>query len=160
LETRIKLHLGSGDKHWPGWINVDAHGDQDIVCNVAEISSFVDNVDEIYAIHVFEHLPRLSIHPTLQDWYRVFKPGGKLVMEMPCMDKIARNIVAGEKNLRLTLLGIFGDPRDEKPDMMHQWCWTAFELHEELQDAGFTNIKFSEPRFHIPARDMRVTAYK
>jgi|TARA_R100001530_G_scaffold3596_5_gene5290 hypothetical protein len=159
MEKRIRIHLGAGDKYWPGWINVDRHGDQDINADVCGLGK-VDFADEIQAIHLFEHLPRLEIHKILEIWFDTLKEGGKLVLEMPCMNKIAKSIVDGEKNLKLTLLGIFGDPRDTKPDMMHQWCWTVDELQQELQNAGFRDIKFSDPRFHMVARDMRVTAFK
>lgn len=90
----------------------------------------------------------------------MLKAGGKLVLEMPCLDKIVDLLKAGEKNMRLTMFGLFGDPRDPKPDMLHKWCYSKTELTELLSGIGFRDIKIMEPVFHIPARDFRVEAVK
>lgn len=157
----LRLHLGAGDKYWPGYVNVDAHGDQDVTYDCRRLFAFEsDSVDEIHAIHFVEHVPRLQLEKMLADWHRVLKRGGKVCVEVPSLDKIAQHIVNGEKNMRLTVLGIFGDPRDMRPDMMHQWSYTAGELIEALQGCGFDDAREVEPHYHIPIRDMRIEATK
>lgn len=156
----IKLHVGAGDKYFPGFINCDLHGEQDINCDVAKIPLDTDYADELHAYHVLEHISRRTSCEVLQEWFRVLKRGGKVVIEVPCLDKIAQNIVDGEKNQRLTLLGLFGDPRDPRPDMMHQWCYSKAELVEIMTGIGFKDVEVAEPVFHMPARDMRVTGVK
>src|SRR3990167_5418397 len=148
----IRLNVGAGDKFIPGFVNIDRHGNQDINSDAFPLPFPTDHADELWAIHLLEHLPRRDASPVLTEWFRVLKPGGKLVLELPCLDKIARLIVAGEKNMRLTVMGIFGDPRDPKPDMMHQWCWTEAELTEALCSVGFQRVTVCEPIFHIAAR--------
>lgn len=156
----MRMHLFSGDKYWPGWQNIDAHADTDLQADCRRLPFEHDYADEIQCIHGVEHVPRLEVENMLVDWLRTMKPGAKLVIEVPCLDKIAAHIVAGEKNLRLTLLGIFGDPRDPKPGMMHAWAYTKAELSAVLEQCGFTDIKVMEPAFHVPARDMRIEARK
>ena len=156
----MKLHLGCGEKHWPGWINCDAYGDPDIQTDCKKLPFEYSYADEIQAIHFVEHVPRLEVENMLMDWHRVLKPGGKLVLEVPSLDKIAKNIVDGSKNIRVTVLGIFGDPRDKKQGMMHQWCYTQAELSEILNQCGFVGIEVKEPVFHIAERDMRIEAVK
>ncbi len=156
----MRLNVGSGDKYFPGWCNVDRNGDPDVYSNAFPLPFETDAADELWAIHLLEHLHRRDASQALHEWYRVLKPGGKLALELPSLDKIAQLIVKGEKNMRLTVMGLFGDPRDEKPDMMHQWCWSQAELTEALSGVGFQQITFSEPIFHFPARDMRVEAVK
>jgi SAM-dependent methyltransferase len=159
----IRINVGCGNKYFPGFINVDRHGsddDVDVHSDTHPLPFTTDFADEIWAIHVFEHLHRSEAGKALYEWFRVLKPGGKLILELPCLDKIAKLIVDGEENIRLTLLGLYGDPRDPKPDMMHQWCWSKKELTETLGNVAFTNINVMEPVFHIPARDMRVEALK
>lgn len=154
----VRLHLGSGYKYWPGWINIDMM-DADIIHDVKTLPMFEnESVDEIQAIHVFEHFSRMDIDVILKEWRRVLKNGGKLVMEMPSMDKIAGLIKEGETNIRYTLAGIFGDPR-EGPLMQHHYCWQDEELKVTLKKAGF-NVKLMEPVFHVPKRDLRVEAIK
>lgn len=156
----MRLHLGCGEKHWPGFVNVDAHGDPDVLSDCRKLPFEADYADEIHSIHFVEHVPRLDLENMLVDWHRVMKPGAKLVIEVPCLDKMARHIVNGEKNLRLTLLGIFGDPRDPKPGMMHGWAYTKAELSEALLQTGFNKVEVMDPKFHLVERDMRLEAYK
>jgi ubiquinone/menaquinone biosynthesis C-methylase UbiE len=153
----MRLHLGAGVYYWPGFVNVDLVGDQDIVSDVKKLDLEDDSADEIHAIHILEHIHRMEADDVLKEWRRVLKKGGKLVLELPCLTKIAKLIVNGEKNMRLTLLGLYGDPREKKPYMEHKWGWSEEELGASLIEAGFRDIEFLSPVFHLEARDMRVT---
>lgn len=156
----IRLNLGSGRHPWPNAINIDYDERADIVGPIDKLESFADGVvDEIYAIHVFEHLPRLEIGPALKEWHRVLKAGGKLIIEVPCLDKIAQMIVDGVDDVKLTLFGIFGDIREPSPYMRHQWCYSARELSQILMEVGF-KVDVSEPVYHVKRRDMRITGEK
>lgn len=156
----LKLHIGCGDKHWPGFQNCDMNSDADIMTDCRKLPFDADYAEELHSIHFVEHVHRLEVDNMLADWHRVLKRGGKLVIEVPCMNKIAQNIVNGEKNLRMTLLGIFGDPRDDRPGMMHGWCYTSQELTEIVRQAGFDKVEVMEPKFHHAQRDMRLEAVK
>lgn len=150
----------AGDKYFPGWINVDRHGEQDVNADAFPLPFDADVADELHCYHGLEHLHRQEAGHALQEWFRVIKPGGTIVLELPCLDKIAQLIVDGEPNMRLTVFGLFGDPRDLKPDMLHKWCWSKAELTEALSNVGFLTIAIEEPIFHLARRDMRVTARK
>jgi len=152
----MKLHLGCGDKYWPGWVNVDIDGG-DIQSDITDLPFDDESVDEIQGIHIFEHLHRLDAPKALQEWHRVLKKDGKLVLELPCLDKVTKMIIEGEKNLRLTLMALYGDPRYGNEYMLHRWGWSKEEITKELQDNQFSP-KVKEPFFHIKKRDMRVEA--
>lgn len=156
----IRLHVGSGDKYWPGWTNCDLHGTQDVNCDIAKLPFESNYADELQAHHVLEHIHRSEALNVVSEWYRVLKSGAKLVLELPCLDKMAELIVKGEKNIRLTLLGLYGDPRDKRPNMDHKWGYSKAELTELLSGVGFKDIRIMEPVFHLPPRDMRVEAVK
>lgn len=158
----MRLQLGSGDRYWPGFVNCDKFNtNADVICDVVKLDAFRDGeASEIHAIHIFEHIHRMQSEKALMEWFRVLKPGGKLVLELPCLDKIVEMIQAKEKNIRLTLLGLYGDPREEREGMEHKWGWSMDELTWQLRAVGFENIEFPEPCFHIPARDMRCVSYK
>jgi len=150
-----RLHLGAGSYFWPTFDNLDEESD------LKDLDYENESVDSIYAIHLFEHLPRPEINSFLQEWKRVLVSRGTLVMEMPSLDKIAQLIVAGETNERLTVLGLLGDPRDwdNYPLMRHNWAWTNRELKEVLTENGF-EVEFANPVYHIQQRDLRVIARK
>jgi predicted SAM-dependent methyltransferase len=156
----IRLNLGSGKHPWPNATNCDVDPRANIQTTVDRLDAFNDNeVDEIYAIHLFEHLPRLELARFITEWKRVLKVGGRLIIEVPCLDKIAQMIVSGEDRVGLTLFGIFGDIREPSPYMRHQWCYTAKELSEILTGGGF-DVQVTDPVYHVRARDMRVIAIK
>ena len=158
----LRINLGSGLTHFPGrsWVNCDRHGDPDVRCDAYPLPFDTDSADELWAIHLLEHLHCADAGQALYEWFRVLKPGGLLVIEVPCLDKIAQLIVNGEKNIRLTTMGLFGDPRDPKPDMLHKWCWSKAELTDSLMGVNFQDIQVKEPIFHLAVRDMRVEARK
>lgn len=160
MEGLVRLNLGSGRHYFPNAVNVDFDERADIVGPVDSLPAFQDeSVNEIYAIHLFEHLNRAELNKPLSEWKRVLKKGGKLVLEMPCMDKIAQMIVNGEDDARKTLFGIFGDIREPSPYMRHQWCYTVKEIKLILEECGFA-VEVTEPVFHYKPRDMRITAIK
>jgi len=82
-----KLHLGSGDRIIPGFVNVDMRDMPGVDISgfdVADLSRFEANSFElIYACHVLEHLPRPKTFPTLLEWNRVLKKGGVLRVAVP-----------------------------------------------------------------------------
>lgn len=156
----MKVHLGCGDKYWPGFVNVDGFTDCDIQSDIKKLPFKDGEVSEIHLIHAFEHIHRMECDEALSEWKRVLKSGGKLVIEVPCMDKIAQLIVNGEENQVYTLFGIFGDVRLNRPEMLHQWCWSKKEIWSVLEAHNFMNIEVMEPFFHFPRRDMRVVCFK
>ena len=156
----MRVHLGCGDKYWPGFVNVDGYTKCDVQSDIKELPFTDGEVSEIHLIHVFEHLPRMECDKALKEWRRVLKSGGKLVIEVPCMDKIAKMIVDGEENIVFTLFGIFGDVRLNRPEMLHQWCWSKKEIKSVLEAHNFVNIEVTEPFFHFEKRDMRVVCFK
>lgn len=156
----IRLNLGSGRHNWPNAINVDLDPRADVVTAVGKLGAFKDGeVDEIYAIHLFEHLNRMELAPVLTEWRRVLRVGGKLILELPCLEKIAQMVVDGVEDVRLTMFGIFGDVREPSPYMRHQWCYTTKELSQILSQAGF-KVEVSDPVYHVKRRDMRLTGEK
>lgn len=157
----MRLNLGGGDKYYPGWINCDLHGEVDLQIDCTKKLPFESSsVDHIESIHFVEHVNRMTVDNMILEWHRVLKPGGTLTIEVPCLDKIVQMIIDGEKNLRMTMFGIFGDPRDPRPGMMHAWSYTKEELSEILRQCGFYKVEVKDPKFHHVKRDMRVEAVK
>jgi predicted SAM-dependent methyltransferase len=170
-EGLIRLNLGCGDKKWEDYINVDICPETrgvkpDVVSDLRKLPFPDEYADEIHAIHVIEHFYVWEVESVLSEWRRVLKTGGKLILELPSMEKIIGNFIDGVNapggvvNMRITWWGLFGDPSYKDPYMMHQWCYTKGMIQEAIKSAGFKDVEFFEPRYHKTCRDMRVTAYK
>jgi predicted SAM-dependent methyltransferase len=156
---RMRLHLGAGDKHWPGFWNGDlvqaAHH-----CDLRSLPFDDETVDEIHAIHAIEHVYPWQVVDILLEWKRALKPGGTVAIELPDRDKVFAIIAKGGVDQSNTLGALWGDPKHKSPDMMHKWCWNKTELFELFLACGFDNVSANLPYFHRPARDMRITAQK
>lgn len=101
----------------------------------------------------------------LAEWLRVLKPGGKLILELPCMDKVFSHISVrlrkGESpSPAFSWLAIWGDPQHKDAAMCHRWGYFKSDMVKVLTDAGFVNVCDEQPRYHFEVRDMRVTATK
>ena len=166
-----RIHLGCGGKLLPGFVNCDLANNwsgvlPDVACDVTGPLPFpTDHADEVHAYHLLEHIQRYEANDVLREWMRILKPGGLLVLELPCLDKIVRTyahhlIDGSEPDLRMTLWGLFGDPKYKNAEMMHKWCWSVQELGDTLYMIGLENVTVEKPQTHQPGRDMRMTARK
>lgn len=168
----VLLNVGSGDIKWPGWVSVDSHvggwlkdTKPEVVCDIRKLPYANDYADAIAAIHVLEHFYYWDVPGVLEEWKRVLKPGARLILELPCMDKVFRLIsLAIERQEPLSpvfsMLPIWGDPKYKDPAMLHKWGYFYSSLKVDLVKAGFTGVTLEKPRYHFPNRDMRVTSIK
>ncbi len=124
-----------------------------------------DSADAVAAIHVLEHFYHWEVPAILKEWKRILKPGGKLILELPSMDKVMGYIaqcIAKKEDMEMfmTLHAMYGDPRHEDPAMCHKWGWFMRELYAVLDEAGFRDIRYVTPRYHFAFRDQRFEAVK
>ena len=159
-------NLGCGSKKWDGWINVDLHSDiADIQCDLRKLELASNSADAVAAIHVLEHFYEWEVYDLLTEWKRVLKPSGKMILELPCMDKVfayVHNCVVKKEPLQpfMTLNALYGDPKYKSEAMCHHWGWFQRPLQDMLETVGMQEITFCEPRYHFPFRDMRVECLK
>ena len=88
-----------------------------------------------------------------------------MILELPCMDKVfsyAAQCLETRTPLQpfMTMLALWGDPKDKSVPMCHKWGYFKTPLQELLQSAGMKRISFEKPRYHFPFRDMRVECYR
>lgn len=169
----MKLNLGCGRKILPGYTNVDVNPDilqelepeqvaKVVISDILKLPFDDDSVDEILAVHVFEHLWLVDVPVALKEWRRVLRVGALLVLEMPCLDKIVRNLMIVDST-QMTLWGLYGDPSrsmDRNVYELHKWCWNEAMLRPLLDKLGFFSIKFCEPQYHMAQRDFRAECVK
>lgn len=122
--------------------------------------------DEVMAIHLVEHAHRWELPAILQEWARLLRSGGLLVIECPDLKKCCENVLSdlqkpGKHPDQMGLFGLFGDHRLEDPYMIHKTAYTFEALQEMVLAAGFEKAERTTPKFHGTGkyqRDMRLEA--
>lgn len=176
-EHTVKLNLGCGDDIREGYVNVDFRATGAAV-QIEDLSrfpwTFVDNsAAEILMLDFLEHFPyRMTTH-ILLECYRVLRPGGELVIQVPDTMHIARALCR-EGTYLCNRCGqrMYGQDTGEYLDrcpgcgqhvqeiseaaMMrlfggqdyvgndHRTCFTQQTLYEKAFACGFTSAKMEE----------------
>ena len=166
----MKLSIGCGDRRLPGYTGVDViqRAAVDIIAPADKIPLADGVADEVLAIHLVEHLLPWTVPDALGEWFRLLKPGGLLVLEMPDFLKSCRNIAEGLKGKKhpdqMGMWGCFGDPRAKDPWMLHRWGYWFDSLKPLVEAAGFIGVVERDTRFHAAGgngkRDFRLEACK
>ena len=124
----VKLNIGAGDTQIPGFTSIDRKfGDEAYPLKYA-----TNSVDEIRASHVLEHFSFGEAVTALEDWVRVLKPGGRLRVAVPDIDKCLNS---GDKNRVFYLMGGQTDEND-----FHKSAYDKNRLRETLQQVGLTDV--------------------
>lgn len=89
------------------------------------------------------------------------KPGGVLILELPCMNKIIQYLRSYEGNLSGVFWNaLWGEQHEYRVEMCHKYGYTYEMMTELLQKAGFSQVLHKHPRYHFKERDMRFEAVK
>lgn len=170
----LRLNVGCGSRIIDGYFNCDIEHNPaaprapDLLCDFKSIPLPDGCASEVMAIHVAEHAYRWEIEAVLAEWYRLLRPGGKLVMELPNLVKCCQNYLSGRMKGgkhpdQLARFGIYGDPRLENKWMTHPWGYSPEEMIGLVEAAGFKKAKEHVTQHHPCGRDhrdMRIEAIK
>lgn len=139
----LNLHLGCGNNHKDGFINIDWRKTvaTDIVCDIRKLPYPENSFILIETYHAVEHLPRHDLDKALKEWYRILKTGGKLVIECPDFDEIVKNYIKGDEK---QLDGIFGLQRFDGD--YHFFGYNMKRLSNTLARCGFAEIQERPPQ--------------
>lgn len=169
-EKGFRLNCGCGRHVLDGWVNCDlaisphAGRPPELLCDISSIPLPDASVSELMGIHIWEHIYYWDCESVLAEWRRLMRPNALLVLEMPDLFKYCANILegrAGKHPDQLGMWGLFGDPRDRNPLMLHRWGWTFSTLAPFLSARGFTDCIEAETEWHSVGkgvRDFRITA--
>ena len=171
----MKINIGCGKQTWDGFYCVDAVNHPKATRPLDLAHAFVfkgeqltnplplsDGVaSEVHNYHFIEHFYRWESPAVLREFHRLLQPGGKLIMELPDIEKCARNLLKQAKD-QLCMWGFYGDPGWQDHYMCHRWGYTAVSISALLIDSGFTRISVLPPETHGARvdRDMRIEAIK
>jgi FkbM family methyltransferase len=164
----IKLNLGAGGIEVPGYLSVDLNDVRaNIHMDITQLDFETNSITEILASHVFEHLNPYKSIDILANWLRVLKPGGKLIMEMPDIEKLCKAFTEADTALRYGLLNAIygsvnttniGDPSDITSP--HLFGWWPQSIYDHLNNAGYVDIKIMDEQIPHPGYNFRVEAIK
>ena len=143
----LRLNLGCGPIHIPGFVNVDNDPDEkpDLVADIRHLP-YEDGVAEVvYTSHVLEHFE--FDDPVLEEWHRVLCPGGAIVVIVP--DLIATVLMrkrgdsgwgpnhANPVDLRYVNAVVYGGyllgPPYDRPGQVHKQVFIFDMLVERLR---------------------------
>jgi predicted SAM-dependent methyltransferase len=136
----MKLHLGCGEKHIEGYVNIDIRpmDSVDKVDNIKYLRSFKENsIDVIYSSSVLEHFIRWEYKNVLRRWYEILKPEGVLRLGVPDFEAIVSYYM--ENRDLDAVMGLLYGGQDYEQNF-HYVCWDFRRLKKDLEEIGFKNI--------------------
>jgi predicted SAM-dependent methyltransferase len=150
----VRLHLGCGLIHRPGWINLDRYAAEaaDLLTD-AVLLPFADGCAEaVEASQLVEHLGYVGALYALHEWARVLSPGGALLVETPDRPATLHAALDGGAEAQPWLFGT------EQQGQSHRYLFAADELARMAARAGFEQVTV-ESISRSPARPvLRLTA--
>lgn len=138
----MKLHLGCGKRHIPGFIHIDAidYPHIDHVATIDNLSFIADGtVDLIYNCHVLEHFKRREVAKVLTEWKRVLKPGGTLRISVPDFASLCEVYQRHGSRLELVIGALFG--RQDYLYNIHYNVFDYLSLSRTLEETGFAQVR-------------------
>lgn len=126
----IKLNIGAGATVIEGYTAIDRK-----LGTEAFPLAYPDNsVGDIRASHILEHLSWRDVPAALEEWKRVLKPGGRLRVAVPDVEKL----LAARTTDKLWAYKLMGGQIDEND--FHKSAFDEPRLIAYLRQAGLTNI--------------------
>lgn len=125
----LKLNIGAGDTVIDGFTPIDRKfGTEAYPLNYPD-----NSVDEIRASHILEHFTFADAQEAMAEWVRVLKPGGKIRVAVPDVDKV----LADKSEHRLFFL--MGGQTDEND--VHKSAYDRDRLTRLMHQNGLRGIK-------------------
>jgi predicted SAM-dependent methyltransferase len=160
-EKPIRLHLGCGSVHLEGYVNIDKYSPVADRKMDAKKLDYPDNsVDEIFTSHMVEHLTYSEFMNALEEWRRVLKENGNLIIRCPNFERHLRDWLNadyekrwGENNYGInSILGF----QDRGPGYINRNLFTVERLKRLVEQAGFTILEAHT----YPTRDLTMSHEK
>ncbi len=166
----LRLHLGCGENHFNGYVNIDfpisdhtvqTYSGADINGNIAQLRIPYGTVDEIRNHHVFEHFDRQEALALLCNWHLALKVGGTLIIETPDFEESIKLFLFDQSQSyaqkQAIMRHIFGSHEAEWAIHCDGWYKEKFLHVLNLLDFEITNI---EQHGWLNIRNITITARK
>lgn len=144
----MKLHLGCGKVNIPGFVNVDLSDfpHVDYVSDIRTLPMFEDEtVDLIYVSATFQYFDREEGRQCLEEWYRVLKKGGCIMISTVDFDKLLEvykktndmSKIIGPLYGKMPVYDNFGNPSE---NIYHKTVYNYDDFRNLLEDVGYIDI--------------------
>jgi hypothetical protein len=130
----VKLNLGCGLDKRSGYVNIDVREDvkPDLVVNLERelLKRFDDeSVEEIIAKDFVEHLSWRVVRDFFKDCFRVLKKGGRMYVQTPDLEVLARKVILNPEFRFGSLEGF---------EAISYWVYGGQDYGENTHKSGFT----------------------
>jgi SAM-dependent methyltransferase len=165
--VKLVLHVGCGRRDeqalherfsGPAWtelrLDVDPGVEPDILASITDMSPVPDaSVDAVYSHHNIEHVYSHEVALVMQEFFRVLRPGGEVLIGTPDLQNVARTIASGRLEDTLYRSGagpisaldvVYGlriDLAGGRDFMAHRTGFTRGTLARKLGAAGFVDVE-------------------
>jgi predicted SAM-dependent methyltransferase len=155
-----KLQLGTGRNLRDGWLNTDIHDfrrtGEVIYMDAREPFPLPDvSFDLVYSEHMLEHLPYADGQRCLRECVRVLRPGGRIRVATPSLERLIRLYDSGLSDVQQRYLSWSVDefvPHADAPlpgfvlnnflrDWGHEFVYDTQTLRHALEGAGFVDVE-------------------
>jgi SAM-dependent methyltransferase len=177
--VRLVLHVGCGLREEQGlhesfrrpeWhelrLDIDPGVEPDIVASITDMAPVPDAcVDALYSHHNIEHIFAHEVPLAIQEFFRVLRPGGEILLATPDLQSVARTIASGRledplyrsASGNITALDVVYGYRPKIAEgrhyMAHRTGFTRGTLARRLGGAGFVDVHVTrETGFALWAR--------
>jgi cyclopropane fatty-acyl-phospholipid synthase-like methyltransferase len=153
----IRLNLGCGTDIQQGYENIDTRDLPGVIkADVRDLPYESNSVDEIRAIDVYEHISFRESQRLLNHWVSLLKPRGRLIIQSPSIEVLARNILMSTsvEEIESSIASIFGN-QDYKENSHFTACHPELMVYY-LRNAGITR----EINCHTKSTNLVINARK
>jgi ubiquinone/menaquinone biosynthesis C-methylase UbiE len=142
--TGVKIHLGCGERYFPGWVHVDVRLFEhvDHVCDIRSLPFPDGHADLLYACQVLEYFDREEAVDVLTEWKRVLRPGGVLRLSVPDFAVLVKLYGLGLpiKWILGTLFGRIAGP-EPGSHLYHHTTYDEPSARQLLEQVGFCRVR-------------------
>jgi predicted SAM-dependent methyltransferase len=153
-----KLQLGAGGHPLAGWLNTDLHDygrpDELVYLDVRKPFPLPDaSFDVVYSEHMLEHLSYADGQHCLRESFRVLRPGGKIRIATPSLERLADLYDGGDLQERyVSWAAEMLEPELRAPlpgavlnnffrSWGHRFIYDPQTLRHALGEAGFVDVQ-------------------